>query len=79
MKYISEPNYLVKFKKPIGQIRYIKFDNNGEYETDNEHIIKKLNPHFKIKLTEYKCKYCDNSFIKKGDLLVHYRKHKEDK
>jgi|GWRWMinimDraft_15_1066023.scaffolds.fasta_scaffold06480_3 aspartate carbamoyltransferase regulatory subunit len=76
MKYKAEPNLLVTFKKPVGTIRYIKFDNDGYYITDNEHIIKKLSQHFPSEDLNYKCKYCGKSFDNKGNLLVHYRGEK---
>jgi len=75
MKYKGEPNLLVTFKKPIGTIKYIKFDNDGYYITDNEYIIKKLSQHFPIE-SNYKCKFCNKEFDNKGNLLVHYRGEK---
>lgn len=76
MKFIAEPNLLVKFAKPIGLLKYIKFNEKGEYETSNELIVKKLLPHFSAE--KHKCKYCGEFFNQKGDLLVHYRRHKEE-
>lgn len=79
MKFKGEPNLLVRFKKTIGTIKHIKFDNDGYFVTDNEYIIKKMKEHFSYDETSNACKYCGETFNTKGDLLVHYRKHKEDK
>lgn len=76
MRYKGEPNLHVNFKKPIGTIRYIKFDNDGYYITDNEHIMKKLSQHFTSEDSNYNCKFCKKSFNNKGNLLVHYRGEK---
>jgi hypothetical protein len=77
MKIIGTPNLLVKFNKPLGTLKYIKFNDIGEYETENEAIIKRLSQNFSI--GKFPCKYCNKFFENKGDLLVHYRKHKEVK
>jgi hypothetical protein len=79
MRFKGEPNLLVKFKKSIGTIKHIKFDNDGYFVTDNEYIIKRMKQYFASDDSLHTCKYCEESFDKKGDLLVHYRKHKEDK
>ena len=79
MKFIGQPNLLVNFKPPIGRTNKIQFDNNGFFVTDDNNIIKRMSIHFKAEDISYKCKYCNESFDKKGNLLVHYRKHKEDK
>lgn len=76
MKFIGTPNMIIRFNKPLGTLKYIKFDENGEYETSNEFIVRKLLPHFSV--GKHSCKYCGKFFDNKGDLLVHYRKHKED-
>lgn len=79
MKYKGEANLLIRFNPPIGTIKHIKFDNDGYFVTDNEYIIKRMKNHFKSEDSSHMCKYCEETFEKKGDLLVHYRKHKEDK
>lgn len=77
MKFYAEPNLVVKFQKPIGLIKYIVFNDKGVFETKDENLTKKLMTQFKYDLKLHQCKYCEEGFIKKGDLLVHYRKHKE--
>jgi hypothetical protein len=79
MKFFAEPNLLVRLNKPIGLLKYIRFSELGEYYTENEVLIKKLKINFKSKNTSHSCKYCDLVFNSMGDLLVHYRKHKEVK
>jgi len=37
---------LVRFNPPIGNIKYVRFDENGEFKTDNERIIKRFKHKF---------------------------------
>lgn len=65
-----------------------KFDENGEFETDNSEVIKQLqniyrheennvtddNPSEKI----YQCKKCEFTTNNMGLLMAHYREHKKE-
>ena len=77
MKFIGEPNLLVKFNKPIDLFKYIQFNTEGVFQTHDEKLINKLKLHFKSKGSTNICKYCEETFESTGKLLVHYRKHKE--
>lgn len=46
MKFIGEPNLVVRFNPPIGLLKYVKFDENGEFSTDNERVIHRLMSRF---------------------------------
>lgn len=80
----AEPNHLVRFNPPIGNIKFAKFDENGLYSTDNERIIKRFYHAFDsvpgLSVVEeepegktYKCKQCDYTTQNKGELMAHYR------
>lgn len=38
----GEPGLLVRFNPPIGNIQHVRFDENGEFTTGNERIIKRF-------------------------------------
>lgn len=91
MKFYGTPNMLVKTKakRPFTGIIYMKplfrFDENGEFETEDKELIKKLKKRFKydevnkapkVDKKTYKCKKCDFETDNKGVLLAHYRTHK---
>jgi hypothetical protein len=42
----GEPNLTVRFNPPIGLIKYVQFDDKGEYTTDNERIIQRFMSRF---------------------------------
>lgn len=42
VKFIGTPNMLVTLKPPIGTTKHIRFDANGEFNTENEHLINRL-------------------------------------
>jgi hypothetical protein len=71
MKFLAEPSLVVKLHKPVGLFKYVIFDENGEYETNNKKLQRKLMLHFPSKT--YECKFCQEKYLKKGDLLSHYR------
>jgi len=78
IKFKGQPNMLVRFNPPIGNIKYVRFDENGEFCTDNERIIKRFKHRFdsvpvKESIKEYKCKKCDFKTDNMGELLSHYR------
>ena len=99
MKYIffGEPNMLVKEqKKKYYSMELInkplfRFDDKGEYVTEDERIIDKLKSRFdhrditeekeeseKIEIEKYKCKKCGTEFENKGKLLAHSKTCKGD-
>lgn len=50
MIFLSEPNMHIFDFKTTGLI--CKFDENGEFKTEDEKLIEKLKPHFKVKEAE---------------------------
>ena len=86
MKFYGPPNVLLRVRN-MKPIRAIRFDGNGEYETENPRLIARLKTRFKYeepaekpkqqkKLPAdgfYNCKKCDFKTENQGDLLVHYR------
>lgn len=77
VKFKGTPNLLVRFNPPIGNIKHIRFDENGEYQTDNKRIIKRFSHKFDSvpvkEVKSYKCKKCDFTTDNKGELMAHYR------
>lgn len=64
----------VKTKKRAGQ-----FNSEGIFETNDEHIIKKMKNRFEFENNTYKCKKCNYVTDNKGLLLAHYRaEHKKE-
>lgn len=82
MKFYGEPNQLVKERKrkqfTMGIINkpLFRFDENGEYETNDPILIEKLKRKFKYDEKSYSCKKCDFTTNNKGELLAHYKTHK---
>lgn len=92
MKFYGTPNMLLRVRN-MKPIRAIRFDLNGEYETENPRLIARLKTRFKCEETAekpkeekklpldgfYNCKKCDFKTTNKGELLAHYRKeHKKE-
>lgn len=77
MKFFGTPNLLVKDSKNDDKPLF-RFNDNGEFETEDERLIKRLKQHFKfednVKSDSIQCKKCERTFDTKGDLLAHYRK-----
>lgn len=83
-KFIGKPNLLVKERKRkrfTTEFIYkplFRFDENGEYITEDERLIEKLKRKFEYKEIndnpEFLCKKCGASFESRGALLLHYRK-----
>ena len=97
MKFKAEPNLYVKLNNKIVQrvtgLKGFTFDENGEYKTEVDLMIRVLKQSFEVKeeieeeIPEYenkqvetvsfKCKKCDYETDNKGELLAHYRQHKK--
>lgn len=97
-KFFGQPNMMVKERKKKyfnGEIMYkplFRFDEKGEYITDNEQLIEKLKSRFEHtefesnapgdKPTEdkkiLKCKKCDFETDNQGTLMHHYKEHKKE-
>jgi hypothetical protein len=80
MIFKGEPNLFVRISNKYVQratgIKGFNFDNNGEYKTDNNILIKLLSQHFETK--GLKCSKCNQEFENRGLLLAHYREHKKE-
>jgi ribosome biogenesis GTPase A len=84
MRYIGEPNLTVIDYENNKKV--FQFDDNGEFITDNEKLIKwmKENKGFikyennAIESDKPMCKKCGLEFENKGLLLAHYREHKKE-
>ena len=83
MKFYAHPNELVKKRvrqKFTGEIIYkplLRFDENGEYETDDPVLIEKMKRRFKHedeKDAHIKCKKCGAEFENIGLLMHHHKK-----
>lgn len=88
MKFYGPPNMLLRVRN-MKPIRAIRFDGNGEYETENPRLIARLKTRFEYEKedpkevikeevkeeikTIYNCKKCDFKTENKGELLAHYR------
>jgi hypothetical protein len=46
VKFIGEPHLLVNVKPPIGTIKHIRFDANGEFITEDERLITRMHHQF---------------------------------
>lgn len=85
MKFYGEPNQLVKERKRKPMSREIavkplfRFDEKGEYETEDARLIEKLKKKFKYDDNKFNCKKCGETFSNKGFLLAHCReKHSKE-
>lgn len=91
MIILGQPNTLVSMRtKKFGEIKkkpIFRFDDNGEYRTNDANIINKASKHFKViddnevKLEEViaikrTCKTCGATFTNVGDFFAHAREHK---
>lgn len=47
--FIGTPNMLVTLNPPIGNIKRVRFDNNGEFTTENERMITRFHHKFDSK------------------------------
>jgi len=94
MVFKSEPNLYVKLSNKYVQrstgLKGFSFDSNGEYETENDLMIKVLSQNFEVKeeikekliereneqveTVSFKCKKCEFETDNNGKLLAHYRK-----
>lgn len=74
----GEPNLLVRFNPPIGNIKHVRFNADGEFTTGNERVIKRFEHKYdsvpyKAEEKMYNCKKCDYETANKGELMSHYR------
>lgn len=91
MIILGQPNTLVSMRtKKFGEIKkkpIFRFDDNGEYRTNDANIINKASKHFKViddnevELEEViaikrTCKTCGATFTNVGDFFAHAREHK---
>lgn len=44
--FVGTPNMLVRLVPPIGNIKHIRFDQNGEFTTENERMIQRFHHKF---------------------------------
>lgn len=44
--FIGEPNMLVRLNPPIGNIKHVRFDAKGEFNTENELMIQRFHHRF---------------------------------
>lgn len=79
MKFYGSPNESVmtarRINRVITRIPLFTFDEKGEYETTDEKLIEKLKLHFKY--DQRHCKKCDFACENQGELMSHYKTHKE--
>lgn len=85
MKFYGTPNQLVseRRRKPMSKEFTVKpifrFDTNGEYETNDERLCRKLMRKFAYEetkqedVTVYTCKKCGFTTDKQGVFLAHHR------
>ena len=85
MKYIHEPNTTV-IDYDRGK-KIFQFDNNGEFSTEDETIIKFMAKYKnfikcenkQVETVSFKCKKCDFETGNKGLLMQHYKNsHKKE-
>jgi hypothetical protein len=83
---VTERNKDPRTRQFRRNVLVFRFDQKGEFETEDEKLIKRLMPKFKhesVKETatgdSIKCKKCSFTCSNKGELMAHYRKeHKKD-
>jgi len=64
MKFYGEPNLLVRVtNQKKGVPKALRFDNNGEYETDNKYLKKRMKVKFKYDLDNYNLNNNDLDYI----------------
>lgn len=83
MKFFGAPNQLVseRKRKPMSKEFTVKpifrFDTNGEYETNDERLCRKLMRKFAYEKPDeakvYTCKKCGYETENKGIFLAHHR------
>ena len=92
MIFKGEPNLFVRLQRPIGNIKHIRFDENGLFETENPRLIKGLSRKFACnepepstidfveeEVVSIDCKYCGGTHENKGQVLACARKSKSTK
>ena len=77
--FLGTPNMLVRLHTPIGRIKGFRFDAEGRYTTEHPRLIKRIADKFQVEpIQQFKCKKCDFQTENKGQLMSHYKKHKEE-
>ena len=87
MKFFGTPNMLVKERKrkPFSTeyklVPILRFNENGEYETDDPKLIEKLKRKVKTEQPKienkiYNCKHCEYTTEDRVKLMQHYKTHK---
>ena len=80
MKFYGTPNMLIRIKN-LKPYKFIRFDANGEYDTENPRLVARLKKRFECEepIEEkkadvvYNCRKCDFTTDNRGYLLAHYR------
>lgn len=91
MTFKGQPNLYVRINNKIvfriTGIKGFSFDENGDFKTDNEVLIRYLKQHFHHEEQEevkkesakvYQCKHCEFATDNKGKLAAHYKEHKNE-
>ena len=80
MKFYGPPNQLVRGhkRKPMSKelitIPLFRFNESGEYETQDVKLAKKLMKRFKYEEAPiYSCKKCRYETMNKGEFAIHVR------
>lgn len=82
MIFIGTPNLYIRFankmlRRATGKNGFM-FDENGEFETDHDLLIRVLKQRFQVKEetkieNKRHCKKCDYTCDNQGQLMKHYR------
>jgi hypothetical protein len=83
MKFKGTPNMYIKISnklvKRVSGIKGFHFDDKGEYESENELLIRVLSQNFEQctdnEENKKHCKKCDFTCDSQGVLLAHYREN----
>ena len=82
MKFYAQPNHTVF---DVSKKKHYFFNDIGEFETDNEYLIKKMKRKFKYKEAtdsvsvafKFNCKKCDYGTDNLGYFGNHMKEHKK--
>lgn len=48
MIFAGTPNMLVRLRTPVGRIKFFRFDEKGQFTTDNKKLIKRVSQRYEI-------------------------------